>query len=72
MTSEATIGAATTNANGNACRAARILARSLVRDMLARGFDTGDVLGLAAELVDRAADARQLARGPIARRRQRG
>lgn len=53
-------------------RPVRILARTLVRDLFARGFDSSDVLGLATELIGRVVEIRQAAREASPPRRQRG
>jgi len=50
-------------------RATRILAQSLVRQLLERGFDTCDLLTLAAELIDEVAEAKAARRSRAQRRR---
>jgi hypothetical protein len=50
-------------------RATRILAQSLVRDLLAVGFDTCDLIALAAELVDEVAEAKAARRSRGQQRR---
>ncbi len=55
-------------------RALRILARSLCKDLAARGFDERDVLGLAGELIEevtvRVGQSQQASAPAIARRRR--